>query len=271
MIPALIDAQLLTAVQAGLIGGSNLCGFLAGAFASLRLSSYTSIEKLIRIVVWLAVVALFASAVPAGGYWLGGWRLVLGACAGIVMVLCLTLATRLAPARYRAAASAIVFSGVGTGILFCGAAVPQLLTRSLSIAWTGIALVALVAALICHYALRPPKPVQHQTVRHDGSAPKNLRWYLLVSGSVLFSFGIVPHTIYWFDFLSRELQLGHTLAGWHWIVIGMAGVAGLYHAGYWGGPARRFQWQCRVVDLHLSVRLAAGCICADHDTGSGPW
>ncbi|MGI9426491.1 MAG: YbfB/YjiJ family MFS transporter, partial [Hyphomicrobiaceae bacterium] len=38
--------------------------------------------------------------------------------------------------------------------------------------------------------------------------------------------GIVPHTIYWFDFIARRLDYGYDIAGAHWVVVGVFGILG---------------------------------------------
>ena len=46
------------------------------------------------------------------------------------------------------------------------------------------------------------------------------------SPPIFFSFGIVPHTIYWVDFLVRDVGLSMNMAGWHWSVVGLSAFLG---------------------------------------------
>ena len=79
MLPPLIESGQLSELEAGYVGGFNLAAFFLGAYFSERLRNALSIRLLLSGAVWLGVLALVASAVPAGFYWLAFWRAVLGA------------------------------------------------------------------------------------------------------------------------------------------------------------------------------------------------
>ena len=53
-----------------------------------------------------------------------------------------------------------------------------------------------------------------------------MAWRALVAASFLFSVGLVPHTIYWFDYIARWLGQGYAIAGAHWVAIGFFGILG---------------------------------------------
>ena len=50
-----------------------------------------------NIILELSLIALLASALPFGAFWLGSWRGLLGLTAGLVMVQGLALTTAVAP------------------------------------------------------------------------------------------------------------------------------------------------------------------------------
>ncbi|MBO1925747.1 YbfB/YjiJ family MFS transporter [Staphylococcus epidermidis] len=56
------------------------------------------------------------------------------------------------------------------------------------------------------------------------------------------AFGFVPHTVFWVDYLDRELQLGAGYAFTQWAFFGLGAIAGplcvAYCATRWGGGAR---------------------------------
>lgn len=266
MIPALVEADAITDVQGGYIGGLNLCGFFLGAALAVQLTNAFGMRQVILLSVWAATLSLFACVISVGIYWLGFWRFLLGVCAGLVMVQSMTLAVTLAPVDKRAQAAGYVFAGVGLGILFSGSAVPVLLKDSITLAWTGVAVAGLLAALFVTAAvsgtlperptntsvaqrlpprvqpqLQPPAQPSAQLPVQSPVLPRSLVWYLLVAASAWFSFGIVPHTIYWFVFIARAHGFGDEVAGYHWIAIGVAGIAGpllaARLAGVWGTRA----------------------------------
>ena len=228
MVPALVNSGQFSAEIAGFIGGSNLVGALLGALLTTSLPASYRVSVVIRIALWIAVLGLFASALSFGPLWLGFWRFVIGISTGIVMVLGLSLSTNSAPAQYRAKAASFVFIGVGLGILYSAAAVPFFLHFGLIWAWISIAIAGLIAGLVSWWAwngLNPNLPrFDHQKVSSRNSI--TLALWLLYSASFLFSFGIVPHTLFWVDYIARELFLGQEIASLHWLLVGVFAIVG---------------------------------------------
>ena len=226
MVPALIEAGRVDAVTAGYIGGANLAGFLLGAFISTRATS-GSLGLRLTLAIWAAVAALFASALEGTPLYLGALRAVLGIMTGIVMVQGLSLAAAAAPVHKRAVAASYVFVGVGLGILFSGTAVPASLDHSLTAAWLTVAFAGLLAAALAQWGWRDADLVVRNNKTTNAAriqfAPAIAA---LAVASFLFSFGIAPHTLYWVDFLARELDLGYTTASWHWTVVGLFAILG---------------------------------------------
>ena len=131
MLPPLIESGQLSELEAGYVGGFNLAAFFLGAYFSERLRNALSIRLLLSGAVWLGVLALVASAVPAGFYWLAFWRAVLGAIAGLIMVQSVAFATAAAPTDKRPVAAGYVYAGVGLGVFLSGMLAPWLLERGL--------------------------------------------------------------------------------------------------------------------------------------------
>lgn len=228
MIPALIETGALDAITAGYIGGTNLVGFLVGAAASTFAARALRLDRLLIGVIVLAVIALLASAVPWGALWLGAWRTVIGVSTGCIMVLGLAVTAQTAPPEHRARAMSYIFIGVGTGILFGATVVPACLRLGIFEAWLAVAVAGAIAGAL---AIACWRDLDRQTAPVDGPQPSEapragIAWYAIVAASFLFSFGLVPHTIYWFDYLARNLALGYTIAGWHWTGVGVCAILG---------------------------------------------
>ncbi|MEM8977454.1 MAG: YbfB/YjiJ family MFS transporter, partial [Pseudomonadota bacterium] len=226
MIPALVEQGLMTAIVAGYIGGANLVGHLVGALLSVTVAQRGELRRLMAIAVWIAVIALIGSAINLGPVWLGFWRFVIGVMTGFVMVQSLALMTLHAPDDRRPQAASYVFVGVGCGILFSGTAVPMLLRLGLAEAWWGVALAGALAAAVSQWALVILAPSPQQVSREAAKPPRTMAWRALVAASFLFSVGLVPHTIYWFDYIARWLGQGYAIAGAHWVAIGFFGILG---------------------------------------------
>ena len=234
MVPALVESGQYTAVFAGYIGGGNLVGALVGALLSTSLPKSLREFTTMRIALWVAVFGLFFSAVDFGLLWLGFWRFLIGISTGIVMVLGLSLTTNSAPIDRRATAASYVFIGVGLGILFSAAIIPMLLHFGLVWAWIGIALAGLSAALIVQWSWSGLQDLatEGDTVPYRTGSQVRPEHALIFAASFLFSFGIVPHTLYWVDFIARELYLGQEIGSLHWLLVGVFAIVGPLCASY---------------------------------------
>ena len=232
MVPALVESGALTAVEAGRVGTVNLIGFLAGAALSARLVVRGSVRRVLGAAIGLSVLALAASAVPGGFVWLGACRGLIGVATGIVMVLSLALIAATAPERKRPVAAGFVFAGVGLGVLSSGTLVPLLLGYGLAAAWAGLAAAGLAGLGLALWGwgaapeLRLPK---------TETAAMPIAWAplsgLLVAHA-LFSLGIVPHTLYWVDYIARGLGQGIAAGGAHWSLVGVFSVLGPWLAAW---------------------------------------
>ncbi|MDD9878521.1 MAG: YbfB/YjiJ family MFS transporter [Magnetovibrio sp.] len=227
MLPALIQSGQLTELEAGYVGGGNLVAFFAGAFFAEHLRRRVSVRLLLPGVVWLGVLALVASALPWGFLWLLLWRGLLGAIAGLIMVQSIAFATAAAPPDKRPVAAGYVYAGVGLGIFLSGSFSPWLLDQGIAWAWSGFALAGLLVAGIAQWGwsaadILPTADPDAPPAR----LPRHIVWRGLVAANFLFSFGIVPHTIYWVDFLVRDVGYSMELAGLHWSTVGISAFLG---------------------------------------------
>ncbi len=228
MVPALISSGEITVLEAGRIGAINIAGFALGALISVPLSTRVGAFRLLTAVALISVLALTASAVPMGFAWLGFWRGLVGMTAGIIMVLSLALIASTAPSTRRPVAASFVFAGVGLAIFMTGLLVPRLLERGLPSAWLGLAACGLAAMMLAIWGWRgaPGAPAAASPSRLGAASPWSWSLCLLLAGHFFFSIAIVPHTLYWVDYLARGLGLGMAEGGLHWSVVGIASAVG---------------------------------------------
>lgn len=229
MIPALIEAGHLDVITAGYIGGANLVGFLLGAATSVLLAKSLQPHRLLTGVLVISVVSLAASALPWGSLWLGSWRAAIGFATGCIMVLGTAITAQTAPPEHRTTAMSYIFIGVGVGILFGATAVPASLGISITAAWLAVAIAGGVAGIAAAWCWRDLHRLQVSATAPSlaDATPRNtMAWYAVIAASMLFSIGIVPHTIYWFEYLANNRGLGYTVAGWHWTGVGIFAIIG---------------------------------------------
>lgn len=253
MIPALITAGALTETEAGYVGAANFAGYLLGALAAPLMRRHLGEAGALRYCLLLSLAALFASILPWGFVWLLFWRGLVGACVGVMMIYCLSIATRHAPAGKLGAATGITYTGVGIGILLSGTLVPWLLDQGLAAAWAGVALLGLTGAAVGFWGWRAAGP---ETAAERAAPQAALKWTPtvigLVSARTLFSLGLIPHTIYWVDYLVRGLGHSMEFGGWHWALFGAGAISGTY---LWGRLADR-------IGFRTGLALAFGAVAA---------
>lgn len=229
MVPALISSGELTALEAGRVGALNLAGFVIGAIMSVAVGARFGAYRALVCAGLLSALALTASAVPLGFAWLALWRALIGLAAGVIMVLSLSLVAATAPARWRTVAASFVFAGVGMAILLAGILVPILLANGLRAAWLGLAAFGLVAMALAiwGWSSAPTASAPARTVE-AGSDESPWTWplRLLLAGYFFFSFALVPHSLYWVDYIARGLGLGMSRGGFHWGLVGIASMIG---------------------------------------------
>ena len=264
MVPALISSGELTALEAGRVGTLNIAGFAFGALISVPLRTRLNEYPALVTAIALSVVALIASAAPLGFAWLGFWRCMVGIAAGVIMVLSLALIAATAPATRRPVAASFVFAGVGLGILSAGTLVPLLLAISLPAAWLGLGACSIGAAVVAIWGWRAA-PAHHAmpVIANSATAhtigpvsPWNTSLRLLLLGHLCFSMAIVPHTLYWVDYIARGLGYGIGEGGFHWSLVGIASIFGPWLAAGLGlllGSG----WALTVSFFVLGVGIAA--------------
>lgn len=241
MIPALIEAGALSETEAGYVGAANFAGYLIGALAAPIMRRFWGEANTLRLCLILSLVALFASILPWGFIWLVLWRGLVGACVGVMMIYCLAIATRYAPPGKLGAAAGITYTGVGFGILLSGTLIPWLLDHGLAAAWTGVAFIGLTGAAIGFWGWQAAGPDTAAPKPKNGDrTERKLQWTSTVIGLLsvrtLFSLGLIPHTIYWVDYLVRGLGHDMSFGGLHWALFGIGALSGTY---LWGLLADR--------------------------------
>ncbi len=221
MVPALIDNGAVSADQAGWIGAANLGGYLVGGLAVPWLLQRAAAPVILRSCLMLSFAALSASAVPAGFAWLLACRLLLGIAVAVMMILSIASVTAAAPAQHLGKAAGIAFTGVGLGIFFSAAALPLLLSYGLLWAWVGTAAIGAVGLGLGLWGWSggsdAPPPVRNDPLPIHLSADAAR----LVAAQGLFSVGLVPHSIYWVDYLVRGLGWSIAEGGAQWTLFGL--------------------------------------------------
>jgi len=253
MVPALIEGGTVSAIGAGYVGAANLGGYVVGGLAVPWLLTRARPAVILRACLVISFAALVASAVPAGLVWLLACRLLLGITVAVMMILAISAVTASAPEQQLGRATAIAFTGVGLGILFSAAMLPFLLERGLLWAWLGTAAIGAGGLGVGLWGwsgataeVRPAPPGRARP------SPDAIR---LVVAQGLFSIGLVPHSIWWVDYLVRGLGWPMAAGTAQWTLFGLGAVIGTVA---WGRLADRvgFSTVLTLVFASLAVGIA---------------
>ena len=229
MIPALVNSGQMTAAEAGAVGAFNLAFFLGGILAA-PLMRRNEIFWL-RLCLLTSLLCLAASVLPWGFAWLAFWRSLVGAAMGAMMILALAVVTRHAPPHRLGAATGIAFAGVGAAILLTGTLVPFLLDRGLAAAWAGLAALGATGTVVGLWGWKAGSLERADETGANGPAPAARIVRALTAAQTLFMLGLIPHTVYWVDYLVRGLGRTVEFGGMHWVLFGAGALAGTY---LWG-------------------------------------
>ncbi|ABI56562.1 YbfB/YjiJ family MFS transporter [Alkalilimnicola ehrlichii MLHE-1] len=242
LITPMVEQGWFSATQTAWLGAANLLGYLVGALAGAPLARRFGGGRVIRLNLILTTAALAACLWPAPFAWFAFWRGLAGASGAILMVVAVSEALGRTPARHRPAVGAVMFSGIGIGVAFSGMVVPGMAGAHAAMGWATLAGAALLATVLSLRTWSRP-------ARTNGGdeAPKP-RWQprrysdrtavlLLAAGYCLVAVGYIPHTVFWVDYLAREVGLGLDRASAYWTLFGLGALIGALLAG---AAARRF-------------------------------
>jgi predicted MFS family arabinose efflux permease len=234
IIPFLISTGQVTAPEAAYLGSANLAGYFVGALIAHQLALRVGSALGIRGSFLLTVLGLGLSAVPGGFWWLLPWRALVGVSGGVLMVLAPSYLLTQAPPAVRGRTGGIIYAGVGLGAGLGSLIVAPLATLSPALAWLGLTLGAAVASLVSWSRWQGGAASGAPGVALE--APTALTLPLLL-GCLAFAAdgaGFVPHSVFWVDFVARELGLGTSIGSLTWLLFGLGAVFGPSLAGALG-------------------------------------
>ncbi|MEQ8601741.1 MAG: YbfB/YjiJ family MFS transporter [Marivibrio sp.] len=258
LLPALVDGGWFAPSAAAYLGAANLAGYLLGALGGARVMRRLGPGWSTRAMMGLAAASLIACAWPLGFEWFFVWRLLSGFAGGAVMVAASSLVMLQTPAEKRGRAGGLMFTGVGIGIVFSGAALPWLIGIGLTTAWLalgGLSLMITLAAwpLADDARLAPARaPVASGAGAPDGRAlARALKAVTILYG--LCAFGLVPHMVFLVDYVARGLERGLAQGALIWTLFGVGALIGPMATGRLAdriGFAAALRW---VVALEAAV------------------
>jgi predicted MFS family arabinose efflux permease len=238
LIPFLIGDGILSETEAAYIGAASLLGYLIGASLAAPAAVRFGMTRAVRATLILATLSLFACMPPLGFWWLLPWRLLSGIAGAILMVLGPSLMLIRTVAGERGRAGGLIYTGVGLGTVIGSLVVAPLAASAPAYAWAALGLAAALATFASWTSWRDGAPLLHPASGVAGTriAPGRLSLALvcLIAAFGADGAGFVPHTIFWVDFITRELALGAASGAFNWLLFGLGAIVGPFAAGLLG-------------------------------------
>lgn len=238
LIPALIQQHWFSESQASYLGVVTLLGYIFGAPMANVLAVRVSRPTLIRwamVICTLSYLCCAWSSAPMSWFYL--WRTLAGVAGAMLMVLAPPMVVRLHHSSLRTRVSGVVFAGIGLGAMLSGTLIPLLLLLSLESAWLGMGLVSLVVTVLS-WSIWSPQP--QTQIEAGGDRLLTLRaGQLGALGLILAAYscnaiGYLPHTLFWVDFVVRELGMSQFHGGFFWAMFGLGAAIGPLITGQLG-------------------------------------
>ncbi len=241
ILPVLVQQGWFGREAAGHLGAANLAGYLLGIGLAAWLGGRFAPGRLVRAAMLLCALSLFGCAWRGGGMpWFLFWRVVAGACGAVLMVQAPVLILPRVAAERRGRVAGLIFSGVGLGIVAAATVVPSLASHGLMAAWLGLGgICALLTIASWPYWRSLPAAGQASAAVSIAAAPGPRRPWQGYSGPILLlclaytlnAIGYLPHTLFWADYITRELHRPLAAAGFFWGCFGLGAACGPYLTG----------------------------------------
>ncbi|WP_348675593.1 YbfB/YjiJ family MFS transporter [uncultured Abyssibacter sp.] len=229
LIPEMIQAGWLTPAEAAQAGAANLVGYCLGAILTL-VAPRSERHSLIPTALVFVVISFLACAIPLGLWWMNAWRFVCGMAGAWLMVRGVSAALTAVSPLERARVSGVTFTGIGLGTLLTAGVATALPWIGPTTAWllmAGLAGLAAMIGLRGWIVMQAERPTE--VGASHGVTPRG--WWLvapvLVIGAYAFeAVGIVPHGVFWVDFLVRERGMSQGFAAVQWWIVGFGSLIG---------------------------------------------
>lgn len=249
LLPALIEGGWFGPADAAYLGAANLVGYLAGAITARRVIVHIRPTRLVRLMMLLATATFFACSLRLGFPWFVFWRFLSGLSGGLLMVAVAPTVLAAIRADLRGRAGGIMFAGVGLGIVGAGSLLPLLLRGGVAMAWLGLGTLALLLTL-ASWRLWPddaplPRAASAGRRRIEPAVAAVVAIYML------YAVGLMPHMVFFVDFIARGLGWGVSAGAGFWAIYGIGAILGPFAAG-WLGDRIGF---ARAVSVALTLQL----------------
>ncbi|HGE6052798.1 TPA: YbfB/YjiJ family MFS transporter [Vibrio cholerae] len=239
LMPVLIQNGWFSSEDASILGAATLIGYIFGAPASSFLLRYYSTGTLIRISLLLSSLSYLGCALKSAPFeWFLALRTIAGLSGAVLMVLAPPVIASLYPQEMKARISGVVFSGIGLGAMMSGTVIPLLIYQSVESAWLGMGAIAFLATVLTWDAwsldIKPKQCTKSPSTFDALSISERVSIGCVLLAYTFNAIGYLPHTLFWVDYIVRELEMSFSSGGFYWAVFGIGAAIGPIVTGMMG-------------------------------------
>ena len=217
LIPYLIGSGQVTPPGAAYLGSATLAAYVVGALGASSLAVRFGAASVLRIAFVLTSISLAACAIPGGIWWLLPWRILAGATGALLMILGPSVVLVRAQPAERGRVSGLALAGVGIGTGIGSLLVGLLAPIDLAWAWLGLTVVSALAAAFSWGGWRGAGAARAVGVLKSTSHRASVPLLFAIFAFGIDGIGFIPHTLFWVDFIARELGKGTAVANGIWL------------------------------------------------------
>lgn len=231
LIPILILSNKLTQNQSFQLGIAILLGYIFGAFFIKALHKYYSLERVAQCGFLIIAFSFFACSLDSMPFiWAWIWRFLAGLASAALMILAAPLSLPYIKERIRGLIGGFIFSGIGLGAVASGFILPTLAEKNITSVWYLLVGISLFAFVLSFFGLESLHPAKKDSKQARKLCPTLFLWLLILS-YILNAIGYLPHTLFWTDYLVRDLDFSTIIAGKSWALFGIGAALGSLGSG----------------------------------------
>ncbi|PAF50623.1 YbfB/YjiJ family MFS transporter [Helicobacter sp. 13S00477-4] len=262
LIPIMIISGRFTQTESYQLGIAILVGYIFGSVLVDVLKSYLSLEMIAKMSFLLISLSFFACMVESFPFiWAWFWRFVAGVASSALMILAAPLSLPFVNERHKGKIGGFVFAGIGIGAVASGFVLPSIARHSIDSVWVVLGGIALIACAFSFYVLPVLNPAKKTSSNQTDKFKIPFFLWLLIASYVLNAVGYLGHTLFWVDYLVRDLHFSTAIAGISWAFFGIGAAFGSLGSGFLSDKIGLKNAHLIVLGLKaLSCFIAAYCI-----------
>ncbi len=236
LLPVLIQAGWFSKAEASQLGVATLIGYLFGPPIIQYFKGFIRPSSFIKLGMILCSLSYVACSIEALGFiWFYVWRLLAGFGGSLLMVLAAPMLLPFFNISSRGKASGFIFSGIGLGAALSGLMIPLIVPFSVELTWIAMGSLCLLLTITSWSHWRTAdKPILHKKQSQKHAQLNNRIIWALVIAYGLNAIGFLPHTLFWVDFMVREIGFTLLKGGTSWSLFGLGAAIGPFITGSLG-------------------------------------